>query len=415
MLQRIATDEAELGMFVVRLDGNWFRHPFWKRKFLLDDPDDLMRLRESAVPSLLIDLERGKGLAQRKKHRGERSLKAAVTSRHLPTRFVQPTSRATQLPDAREFAAAKKLVTKAERIISRVFLKARLGETVNLSDVEPIVDEVFESIVQNQFVLSGLLRCKNTKSEVFRHALCVSALMVALARSMKLAPDEIRQAGLAGMMCDIGVGQMPEPLEPFDGDYRALPFYVLPQHIYFGHDLMSASPATPPEVLRAILDHHERLDGSGYPGGLREGEIGRLARMLAICDEFDYLVTGGWKVPPVDPAQALVQLRERNAEFDQDILARFIESIGVYPIGTYLELESGRIAMVVGLSPFDHHHPTVRVFYSLKLRSMIRQVTIDLSSCYGVDSVVGVAELDGLDIPDHNYLRARLLTSSYRD
>ena len=316
--------------------------------------------------------------------------------------------------EAREFAAAKKLVTKAERVVSQVFLKARLGETVRLADVEPVVDEIFGSISQNQFVLAGLLRCRQSKAEVYRHALSVCALMVAFARTLKMNPAEVRHAGLAGMMCDVGVGQMPESLEPVGGDYRALFLHLLPQHIYFGHDLMSASPGTPPEVLEAILDHHERLDGSGYPRGLKGEQIGKLARMVAICDEFDYLVTGGFRSPAIDPTEAVAQLQSRADELDQNLVASFVESVGVYPIGTFLRFESGRVGMVVGVSPFDATNPTVRMFYSLPLRTMIRQSTIDLSSCYGQEKIAGVANLDGLEIPDPAFLRNRLLTAAYR-
>ena len=216
------------------------------------------------------------------------------------------------------------------------------------------------------------------------------------------------------MMCDFGVGQMPEPLDVYGGDYRGLPLYLLPQHIYFGHDLLSGSSSTPSEVLNAILDHHERLDGTGYPRGLKGDEIGQLARMTAICDEFDYLVAGGFHRPAIDPADAITQLQRRDGELDQLLIVRFIESVGVYPIGTCLELESGRVGMVVGISPFDTSLPTVRIFYSLHLKAMIRQATIDLSSCYGEDRIVGVADLAGHDVPDPFSLRAQLLKAAYR-
>ena len=194
MLQRISTHEAELGMFVVRLDGNWFKHPFWKRKFLLDNYHDLVRLQTSPVDTLLIDLNRGNGVStsKSKKHRGEGNLVGSAASRVVTSCGTGQVQRGPPSRDAREIAAAKKLVTRADRIVSQVFLKARLGQAVNLADVEPVVDEVFDFISRNQFVLSGLLRCKQGKAEVYRHALSISALMVALARQLKMSPEQIK-------------------------------------------------------------------------------------------------------------------------------------------------------------------------------------------------------------------------------
>lgn len=416
MLQRISTAEAELGMFIERLEGNWFRHPFWKRRFLLTDPDDLAVLLESSVRTLVIDTERGRADAVRETSPAARN-PALPASVAVPR--TTPVIRSTMASDShsaavKDFGAAEQAIRNSERIVSKVFLKARLGQAVDLGEVEPVIEEIHGSISRNQFAFAGLLRCKEHKSGVYRHALSVSALMIALARTMRLPPQAVREAGLAGLMCDVGVGQMPESLETVGGDYRALALYLLPQHIFFGHDMMASSPDASEAVLRACLDHHERLDGSGYPQGLRGDQIGRLARMIALCDEFDYLVSGGFHSPPLDPAEAIAQITRRTEEFDGSLINAFVESVGVYPIGTFLALESGRLAMVVGVSPFAANLPTVRAFYSLDRKAEIRPVTIDLSCSYGDDRIVAIADMDGLELPDPAYLRARLLTAAYR-
>lgn len=322
---------------------------------------------------------------------------------------TKPTSAASEaLRDAHE------TVKRSKQVISKVFLDARLGKSVNLSAVENVVDDIYQTVGRHEFALAGLLRCRDDKSEVYRHALAVSALMVGLAKRMKLPPAQVRAAGFVGLMCDIGVGQIPSSLDAFGGDYRALRSDQLDQHVYFGHDLLADIDELSPDALSACLQHHERLDGSGYPYGLRDGQISQLARMIAICDEFDYLVSGGFQKPPIEPVDAVEQLRSRSEKFDHSIMTIFAETIGVYPIGTFVELASGRVAMVVGISLYDAATPTVRAFYCKKSGSRIRNQTIDLSCSYGADSISGVAQLDGYDLPPVDYLRARLLTAAYK-
>ncbi|MBA4355311.1 MAG: metal-dependent phosphohydrolase [Novosphingobium sp.] len=422
MLKRVSTGEIDLGMFIHKLEGSWFRHPFWKSKFLLDDPATLASLRGSDVSGVIIDVSRGKDVAVHQPAETRRDAAAAAgreraasgppASSNLPTRRPGFVRAPATLPIAREFGRAKRAMGDAMRVVSKTFIEARLGKTVQMHDVEPVLDAIYASVQRNLYAFNGLLRCQNGNEYIYRHSLAVSALMIALARHMRFAPADIRDAGMAGLLMDIGVGQLPVDLSGVGGDYALLRPDLKEQHVLLGYTFLKAAGDIPETVLRVILHHHERLDGSGYPQGLSGLAIEQLSRMAAICDAYDVLVSSAEAGDRLDPAEAIRSLRAQPEKFDATILERLVETIGVYPIGGFVRLRSNRLAMVVDEDLSDPSLPTVRTFWSTALGKRLKGETIVLAHCYGEDAIEGVADLRGLDLPDLDSLRETLMNAA---
>lgn len=422
MLRRIDASEVELGMFIQRLEGNWFSHPFWRRRFVLTDAGDLEVLRGSGVAGVIIDESRSQRVEPKPQRKVSLPPAPPPPSPSAPLHRGVPRAigslrgprggSETPLPIAREFGAAQAAANRSRRLISQAFLKARLGKGVAVGDVEPVVEEIYTSVQRNIHAFAGLLRCQRDKQETYRHALSVCALMIALARKLRLSPAETYEAGMAGLLMDVGVGRLPDSLDHVEGDYRALRQQLLDQHILFGHDMLCVAGGIPESVLAVARNHHERMDGSGYPNGLRGPEIDQLSRMAAICDEFDYLVGGGFGRPPIDPAAAIEALIAESDKYDPEIMRAFIESVGVYPIGTFVALRSGKLAMVVDIDHDDAARPVVRTFQSLKTGKGVQGETIRLAQCWGADGIEGIADLSGVEIPDFGALQERLLKAA---
>jgi HD-GYP domain-containing protein (c-di-GMP phosphodiesterase class II) len=422
MLKRISINDLALGMFIHKLEGSWFSHPFWKRRFLLDDSEMFETLRDSAVTGLVIDTDRGVDVDEGTEtapvtHRALAKVSAeprVSTFAPVPQRpgFARPPA---TMPIAREFGRAKRAAGDAMRIVSRTFIEMRLGKVIRAHDVEPVLDAVYASVQRNLYAFNGLLRCQNGNEPVYRHSLAVSALMIALAKHMHFSPVDVRDAGMAGLLMDVGVGQLPVDLAGVGGDYTLLRQDLREQHVVLGYTFLKAAGDIPEPVLRVILHHHERLDGSGYPQGLSGLAIEPLSRMAAICDTYDTLVSGGEPNSRLDPADAIRRLREQPEKFDAAILARFVETVGVYPIGSFVRLRSDRLAMVVDEDPADTALPTVRTFWSLPLGKRLKGETIALACCYGEDAIEGVADLTGLDLPELPKLREGLLAAACKE
>ena len=352
MLKRISTSDVELGLFVHKLEGSWFKHPFWKTKFLLEDPAMLADLHASDVAGVIIDTSRGLDLRP-KPVRPVMAETAPATSAPIvrPERRRPLVSRSNEAPPidlrsttphttAREFGAAVRVAGQSRKLVSRIFLESRFGKTIKAAAVEPVIEDIFASVQRNPHAFNGLMRCKRDNEYVYRHALAVSALMISLARHMKMPPNTIREAGMAGLMMDVGIGHLPVDLTEYGGDYRNVDETILRQHVMLGHQFLSAGGDMPQSVLDVCHNHHEMMDGTGYPRGLKGNEIDVMSRMAAICDTYDSLVSDTAEGTGMDPASAVAQMNAMQGWFDQDIMQKLIETMGIYPIGSVVRLRS---------------------------------------------------------------------------
>lgn len=419
MLKRIRADQVELGMFIHRLEGNWFRHPFWKARFVLDDPARLDSLRASGVRAVLIDVTRGRDVAApeviaRPDVAPLRPFAGEVGGGSAARGGAAPAGRrsATLSP---EIARAERLARATGKAVNRMFIEAQLGKHVAASDVEPVIEDIYASIQRNIYAFNGLLQCQSDQVHLYRQALAVSALMVALGRRMGLPPAMIREAGMAGLLMDMGLAQM--ATEAGAGDYRDLCATHAKGHVVDGVIRLRAAGDIPDGVLLACQQHHERLDGSGYPRGLSGADIGTLARMAAVCDDYVRLVSGV-DAQPLDPADALAHIRAQVGIYDDAVTARLVETVGVYPIGSFVHLRSGRLAMVVDQDDADIALPIVRIFAATGPVEggviPMRPTTLALGQCYGEDAIAGLVDPAGLRLPPLESLRGDLMAGAIR-
>lgn len=429
MLKRIGLSDVELGMFIHKLEGSWFKHPFWRSKFLLQDEAMLGDLMASDIPGVVIDISKGHDVRRQARSPHEPSpfrsqsplsranSRPAVSRRVSPQAQAQPDDLRATAPNSigREFGLAKQVAGKSRKVVSRVFLESRLGKAIKSSIVEPVIADIFCSIQRNPHAFNGLMRCKRDNEYVYRHALAVSALMISLGRQMKLPAQKIREAGMAGLLMDVGIGLLPVDLSKYGGDYRNLDPAILNQHIALGYEFLEAGGGMPPAVLDVALNHHELMDGSGYPNRLSGERIDLLSRMAAICDAYDSMVSDTADGSGMDPASSLQQMRMMKGWFDPAILEKFVETLGVYPIGSVVLLRSDRLAMVVAQDPSDSMRPRVQPFFTNITGKFIKADEIALASCYGQDEIVETVEPSDYGIEDFPRIRERLFNAAHRD
>ena len=402
MLKRIKLSDVELGMFIHKLEGSWFKHPFWKSRFLLDDPVMLADLQASEIDGVVIDISKGHDVRPLPVRE---PVPAAPAPAQAPARGVVRAMPRRAAPDpqadlrspapatmAREFGRAGQVAGKGRRVVSRIFLESRLGKAIRTDQVEPVIEDIFSSIQRNPHAFNGLMRCKRDNEYVYRHALAVSALMISLARHMKLPPRTIREAGMAGLLMDVGIGHLPVDLSAYGGDFRNLPHEILKRHVELGHAFLEAGGDMPESVLAVSLQHHETLDGTGYPLGLQGDQIHQLSRMAAICDTYDSMVSDTAEGCGVNPATAIGQMNFMKGWFDPEIMQQFIETMGVYPIGSVVRLRSGLLAMVIDQNASDYTRPRVRAFYSIPQERLVTARDIDLADCWGEEDIVGAED-----------------------
>jgi putative nucleotidyltransferase with HDIG domain len=220
----------------------------------------------------------------------------------------------------------------------------------------------------------------------YYHSIAVCALMVNLARQLGFDDEGAREAGLAGLLHDFGKIAVPDTLLKKPDSLTSIEFGLVRQHVERGHQLLRSNGYSD-AVCDACLHHHERIDGTGYPHGLKGKEIGLHARMTAVCDVYDAITSRRPYREAAGPAESLASMFKWTGHFDPDVLAAFIRSIGIYPVGSLVRLKSDRLALVIDQAKDDSMRPTVRIFFSIAGRARVPAVDLDLSA-EGVDDAI---------------------------
>lgn len=418
MLKSVELADLELGMFVHRMEGGWFDHPFWASKFLIEDEQKLQTLRESRLRGVIIDTAKGKDVGQIKV-RERAAAKAAPCPSQSRIKAIKQRSTREQFVSRpvtleQELGKASAIADKAKDNLQRAFKAARLGKALDVKTVEPVVHDVLASVRRNPHAFSGLMRCKLKNELVFQHALSVSALMVSLGSKMKLPRETVLECGLAGLFLDIGVNYLPQTISPPGGDFRKLAPKIWQQHVQLGHRALLNDDDLPETVLDACLHHHERMDGSGFPHGIAGTEISLAGRMAAICDTFDFLLSKTEKTAALDPAVAIQEMRKMEGAFDEDVLRHFIESVGLYPVGSFVLLKSEKLAMVIDEDFREHTKPIVQAFYSTATNERILPHRIELAYTDKSNQIDSIADLSQYDLPDPAQLREMVFLSAHK-
>ncbi|WP_036141670.1 HD-GYP domain-containing protein [Luteibacter sp. 9135] len=388
-LREIPTGKLRLGMFVHDVGVSWVSHPFWRTKFLLETADDLATLRGLDVATVWIDTSKGLGeLVTAPAPAAPASLApgddTAVAEPGAPL--------APSVPDP--VLTAQALCERARGVVVRMFQQARLGGGIDATAARELVDDMSRSIESHPSALLSLVRLKTADDYTYMHSVAVAALMISFARHLQLDSLRVRAAGMAGLLHDVGKSQVPLDVLNKPAELSATETAQVRRHPQLGHRLLVSRGGVDPEALDACLHHHEKFDGTGYPDGLVGEQITRLARMTAICDVYDAITSDRPYKRAWDPAHSVQRMASWHGHFDPRLFRAFVRTVGVYPIGALVRLESGRLAVVLDGSRDALTQPIVRVFYSIVEGRRVEPFVLDLSET-GCDDRVSAKEVRG--------------------
>lgn len=388
MLKTIAVNQVRIGMYIHELKGPWMDHPFWRTKFVLKDEMDLLKLKGSALKQVVIDTKRGLDVLPEPEVLAPPLTDKELALLELESQAVEEElKQVKQAPLDSEHRKAAKIIQASRREIMSMFKDLRMGKVIEPENVMPLVEEISASVTRNTHALISLVRLKTADDYTYMHSIAVSALMTNLAKELKLSDIEVKQAGLAGLMHDMGKAEVPLQILNKPGSLTDNEFDVIRQHPQNGYDMLLKASITDPVTLDVCLHHHEKMDGSGYPGHLSGENISMYARMGAICDVYDAITSARAYKPGWEPGIALKRMASWTGHFDPVLLEAFVKSMGIYPIGTVVMLKSGRLAVVVRQSPESLLTPVVKAFFSTKSLVHIPVEEIDLARP-GADEIV---------------------------
>ncbi len=386
VLKKIKTTDLQLGMHLHELCGSWMEHPFWRSKFTLTDPEDIRRIRASGITEVWIDVSKGLDVPGKSREDTEKSVTAVL----MEAEVAQHTGVPKPASMSEELQRAAMICAKARHAVVSMFQEVRMGKAISAEAAGELVEEISSSVLRNPGALISLARLKTADDYTYMHSVAVCALMVSLARQLGLDEQAVREAGMAGLLHDLGKAVMPMDVLNKPGKLTDDEFRLIKSHPVEGHRLLAEGKTASAIVLDVCLHHHEKVDGSGYPDRLPGDQISLFAKMGAVCDVYDAITSNrpykaGW-----DPAESIRKMTEwSKGHFDERVFQAFIKSIGIYPVGSLVKLGSGRLAVVIEQSDRSLLTPRVKVFFSTKSQTYLVPEVLDLSRPGVTDKIVG--------------------------
>jgi len=292
----------------------------------------------------------------------------------------QSSSRYENIVPVEEEIAVIYPVFEQTQVATREIFEAIANENkIDLMQVNQSLDSMVESIERNPDALMWLAKLKQRDDYAYNHALNVSINLMALAHFMALPRTQIKDLGLAGLLQDIGKVKIPKALLHKHDQLTSDELELMRSHIKLGLDILNNTENISPNVLNIIANHHERIDGSGYPLKLKKNQISLTAQMAGIMDTYCALITNKSYAKGIFNQQALEQIYEaRDKEFSGTLVNQLIQFIGIYPVSSLVELNSGEVAVVIQQNHVRRLQPRVMILMAADKTKYEYPSTLDL-------------------------------------
>ena len=319
------------------------------------------------------------------------------------TTYVDAVSVESEVPRARE------VVAKSTDLLDKLVSDIRLGRSFEIERVEEIVDDMVESIVRNPDALMWIARLREQDIGTYGHGLQVSVYLTAFGRHLGFPKSHLEILAQVGLLLDIGKIRLPKELLEKQGRLTPEEFEEVKEHVQHGLDILAQTPNFHPDVIQGIAQHHERMNGSGYPGGLMGDEIGVVGRMAGIVDCFAALTNHRPYAAAVSSYEALRSIASWGGDFfHEPLVQQFVSSVGVFPVGSLIELSTGEVAVVVSHNKLRRLKPRVLVVTGPDKTPVTHPAVVDLLYDPKVGGEEGVfikrglaAGAYGLDLRDY--------------
>ncbi|MDO5104074.1 MAG: DUF3391 domain-containing protein [Lautropia sp.] len=292
---------------------------------------------------------------------------------------IKLTRHETKWPMEQELPRAREAFKGGESALDSLIDDIRHGKTFELDAVAGAVDSIVDSMLDNPDAMMWIARLREEDIQVYHHGVRVSLYLVAFGRHLGFPRQELSYLGQIGMLADVGKTKIPRALLEKPGLLSASEFNLVKEHVNLSLHILNSGPALPTPVLQGISQHHERIDGSGYPNKLKGDKISIYGKMAAIADSFAALITSRPYANASAPQDALMNLYEwSGTSFHEPLVEQFVQAIGVFPVGSLVELSTGEVAVVMAHNRIRRLEPRVLVLSCPDKRRLDTPIERDL-------------------------------------
>jgi len=363
-LIKLPVSQLTLGMFVSAIDKNDKGQLAIANAGQIKQKDAILKLAKSGIKFVWVDADRSA------EHCG---LKKKITNDN------QTDNKKAFISRDKQQAQAKVMLTEAKDLIRKVLSETFEGKAIEVAPFEALADTMIESVMLDADALKCMSALRSKDAYLLEHSVNVAFLLVTFGKYLKLDRVMLREMAVGGILHDIGKIKVDNKVLHKPGKLTPEEFEHMKLHQVYALEIMNETTGLSQISKDICLMHHEKLDGRGYPRGLKGDEIPRHGRMSCIVDIFDALTATRCYKEAMSPAAAFkILLSLTPFHLDQELVYEFIRCIGVYPVGSLVELSDGRVGIVWASKDRDALHPIVKCFYSLKVKRYTDVAMVDL-------------------------------------
>ena len=341
MQKRISIDELRPGMLVEKLDRSWLDTPFFRHKMTITSSDQIAQLKACGVRTLVVTVE-AEEIAETSEVKPDITSDPALTTSD-ETASVPPT-----VPLDEELPSARQVYQAAKTIVQNAMHDTRLGRAINMDEVNRVVSDMSDSVLRNPDALTSLTRLKQFDEYTFYHSVNTSILAMSLGRHLEFDRTTLHQIGVGTLLHDIGKTKIPPEILNKPGRFEQHEMEIMKQHVLRGVEVLSTTTGLGDSYLRPALEHHERVDGTGYPHRRVRSELSQFGLIAAVVDIYDAMTSDRCyhKGQPAHEALQFLYRLSLEGHLDATLVQQFIHVVGVYPVGSVVELNTGETGIV---------------------------------------------------------------------
>jgi len=376
MIKKVNIKQLRPGMFIHDMNCGWLRHPFLKNSIKIKDATIIRKISEYGIREVYIDTDKGPDVGQ-------------VMSRQEIDRDIRketdtiPDSQYSSLrsePLGKEIVRAREIRKEAKQTVRNIMEEVRFGRPIKTEKVEKVVDKMVDSIFRNQDALITLGRIKQADEYTYMHSMSVCVLMISFGKHLGFNAQQLKEVGIGALLHDVGKMQVPEEILNSKRTLNDQEYELMKKHVEYSHVLLQETEGITELSVIIASQHHERLDGQGYPNNLKGDDISIYGQVAAIADVYDAMTSKRCYQRKYEPTEVLKQLYEWNHLYNKDLVQQFIRCVGIYPVGSMVRLESGLLGIVLDHGMENLLQPSVRIVYDTrKARHVIPPYDLDLS------------------------------------
>lgn len=388
MKRKLDVQQLRVGMFVSELDRPWRETPFLFQGFEIRSKEDILVLQRYCqhvyievsetyqipppVRAPTVKMATAEELQRRKKR--ERDLLIKIESQPLLQPVYQDQTRLEE-----EIENVRKTHDQTRELIHTLMEDVRLGRHIHSVDAKKVVGGMAESVVRNPDALICFAQLKKKDEYTAQHSLRVCILALSFGRHLGLESEQIHVLGIGALLHDIGKMKVPNEILNKPGPLNDYEYALMKSHVPRGVEILEKTDGIPRAAIEVARCHHERYNGNGYINGLRAEQIGLFGMIGGIVDCYDAISSDRAYHTGMSAHAALKKIYEwRNRDFHSGLVEQFIQCMGIYPVGSVVELNTGEIGVVVTTNRIRRLKPRVRLVLGSDYRPHRRQQTVDL-------------------------------------